>query len=137
MVSDLADMFQSRLRLWEKKNKTLPENILIYRDGVSEGQYTTVLTTELHDIRNACAKTYSASQTKNGLPHISIIVVGKRHHTRFYPTTVFDADRTREPTVRHRRRPRCHRGPKLGLLPPGPLRPPRHRTPSALLCRPR
>lgn len=47
MVSGLADMFQSCLGLWRSKNKSLPDNILIYRDGVSRGQYHIVLETEL------------------------------------------------------------------------------------------
>ena len=38
MVSGLDGLLKSRLRLWAKKNKGIyPENILIYRDGVSEG----------------------------------------------------------------------------------------------------
>jgi eukaryotic translation initiation factor 2C len=86
-------MFVSRLRLWQKRNQqSLPENILIYRDGVSEGQYEIVLTLELPEIRKACKKTYPAPDTKKGLPYISMVVVGKRHHTRFYPTKADEAD---------------------------------------------
>jgi eukaryotic translation initiation factor 2C len=97
MIDNLDEMFASRLRLWQAKNKVLPENILIYRDGVSEGQYQTVLDVELVQIRKACEKLYPAPDTKKGLPYISIIVVGKRHHTRFYPTKVEDADRSSNP----------------------------------------
>ena len=43
MVYDLTDMFKSRLRLWKDprhgKHAHLPENILVYRDGVSEGRH--------------------------------------------------------------------------------------------------
>ena len=48
MVSELGSMFKSRLHLFKSKGKhtTLPENILVYYDGVSEGQYATVL--EVH-----------------------------------------------------------------------------------------
>ena len=97
MVDNLDDMFASRLRLWQAKNKSLPENILMYRDGVSEGQYQTVLDVELVQIRRACEKLYPATDSKKGIPHISIIVVGKRHHTRFYPTKTEDADRSSNP----------------------------------------
>lgn len=93
MITALEGMFISRLVLWQSKNKTLPENIIIYRDGVSEGQYQLLLDNELPLIRNACRQKYPASDTKKGLPKISIIVCGKRHHTRFYPTTTGDADR--------------------------------------------
>ena len=93
MVSDLCNMFEARLGVWKKANKqALPENVLIYRDGVSEGQYGTVLDLELPEIRKACEKVYSAIETKNALPYITIVVVGKRHHTRFYPTDLREAD---------------------------------------------
>lgn len=91
-VSSLEAMFLSRLRLWQKHNKNLPEHVIIYRDGVSEGQYQIVLDQELPLIRNACKRVYPAS--KPGLPRISIIVCGKRHNTRFYPTREEDADRS-------------------------------------------
>lgn len=94
MVSDLESLFVSRLALWQKKNQDLPENILIYRDGVSEGQYKLLLNEELPQIRNACRLKYPASDTKQGFPKISIVVCGKRHHTRFYPKSSADADRS-------------------------------------------
>lgn len=95
MVSDLESLFVSRLNMWQKKNQNqLPENILIYRDGVSEGQYRLVLTEELPQIRNACRLKYPATDTKRGLPRITIVVCGKRHHTRFYPKNSGDADKS-------------------------------------------
>lgn len=99
MVSELDSMLKSRLHLWKTqgKHKAFPENLLVYRDGVSEGQYATVLEIELPLLRKACAELYPPPDTKKGLPHITIIIVGKRHHTRFYPTTVSDADRSSNP----------------------------------------
>jgi hypothetical protein len=96
MVSDMKDMLKSRLRLWLTlgKHKTLPENILIYRDGVAETQYQQVLDQELTLFREACKEEYPATAQKAGLPRLTIVVVSKRHHTRFYPTTPGDADRS-------------------------------------------
>ncbi|KAH0537578.1 hypothetical protein FGG08_005644 [Glutinoglossum americanum] len=90
MVTDLTAMFTERLRLYRKKNKNaLPTRILIYRDGVSEGQYRIVLQEELPLIRAACAAVYPANAPK---PKIAVVVVGKRHHTRFYPVRDEDHD---------------------------------------------
>ncbi|KAK0125397.1 hypothetical protein ONS95_000586 [Cadophora gregata] len=95
MVEALESMMISRLKLWKKRNNdALPVNIIIYRDGVSEGQYQLVLDEELPLIRNACRQIYPAEATKKDFPKISIIVCGKRHHTRFYPTAEKDADRS-------------------------------------------
>jgi len=92
MVQDLDIMVKERLALWREKNKKLPGRILIYRDGVSEGQYKTVLTDELDGIRKAC-EVYRPGPG----PKITIVVVGKRHHTRFYPTREDDADKKGNP----------------------------------------
>jgi eukaryotic translation initiation factor 2C len=96
MVSDLEAMLQSRLLLWKRKggHKEYPENILVYRDGVSEGQYQKVLDEELPLLRKACESTYPPVDQKKGLPRFTIVIVGKRHHTRFYPTREADADRS-------------------------------------------
>ncbi|KAI9675940.1 MAG: hypothetical protein M1829_003178 [Trizodia sp. TS-e1964] len=97
MVADLREMLRSRLNVWKAKNKILPENILVYRDGVSEGQYQILLKDEVPLLRDACRLTYPADQTKKGIPKISVIVVGKRHHTRFYATKDHEADRSGNP----------------------------------------
>lgn len=91
MVEDLDIMMKERLNLWREKNGRLPERILIYRDGVSEGQYQAVLTHELDRIRKACEVYRPALD-----PKITIVVVGKRHHTRFYPTNEKDADMSKK-----------------------------------------
>jgi len=91
MVQDLDIVMKERLDLWKEKNKRLPERLLIYRDGVSEGQYQTVLTDELGKIREACQIYRPAPD-----PKITIIIVGKRHHTRFYPTRDEDADMSKK-----------------------------------------
>lgn len=83
MVSEvLQDRFEERLQLFKNRTNVLPDNIIIFRDGVSEGQFSQVLTNELPHIRGACAKIYPATKS----PKISIIVSVKRHQTRFYPT---------------------------------------------------
>ncbi|OAR00118.1 hypothetical protein LLEC1_05133 [Akanthomyces lecanii] len=77
----LESHFASRIGLWQKNNKgkTL-ENIVIYRDGVSESQFSTVLKDELPLIRKACEK-----QIPKTPPNLTVIVSVKRHQTRFYP----------------------------------------------------
>lgn len=95
MVAALESMMISRLNVWKKRNSgALPVNIIMYRDGVSEGQYQLVLDEELPLIRNACRQLYPPDATKQGFPKVSIIICGKRHHTRFYPTAEKDADRS-------------------------------------------
>lgn len=90
MVAALEEMMMERLKLWQKKNQQrLPTKIVVYRDGVSEGQYQSVLQIELPCLEKAFDKMYSA---KAKHPKVAIIIVGKRHHTRFYPTKVEDAD---------------------------------------------
>ncbi len=91
MVSGLAGMLESRIKLWGGKNNRLPDNILVYRDGVSEGQYKIVIDKELPDLRKACIATYGDSYKEGHRPRLTILIVGKRHHTRFYPTMANDA----------------------------------------------
>jgi eukaryotic translation initiation factor 2C len=97
MVANLDELLKSRLRLWKAKHNDYPENMLIYRDGVSEGQYNIVLEQELPALRKACEALYPPPLTKRGFPRMTIAIVGKRHNTRFYPTKKEDADRSSNP----------------------------------------
>lgn len=108
MVSNLDDMMEERLKCWISKNPGQRlENIVVYRDGkyngqyggilahitcslpgVSEGQYYTVRRDEIPAIRKACAKVFKDAAQ----PKLTFLVVGKNHHTRFYPTDKKQAD---------------------------------------------
>jgi eukaryotic translation initiation factor 2C len=90
MVTALEEMIVERLKLWQKKNGKLPERVIVYRDGVSEGQFSIVMEQEYPQFVKAFEKLYHNAKH----PKVSIIVVGKRHHTRFYPTDVKGADST-------------------------------------------
>ena len=56
-----------------------PHRVIMYRDGVSEGQFSQVLQHELTAIREACIKLEPDYK-----PGITFIVVQKRHHTRLF-----------------------------------------------------
>ena len=84
MLDKIHAMLATRLDLWKRKHDAYPENILIYRDGVSEGQYQQVLDQELALMQKSCNRLYY-NDNRRPRPRFTLIVVGKRHHTRFYP----------------------------------------------------
>lgn len=93
MLDDrLVDAFKRHLQLWAGKNKTTPSNIIIFRDGVSEGQFSQVLEVELPKIRKACAEICGKAT-----PKMTIVVSVKRHQTRFYPSQ--EGEKTRSGNV--------------------------------------
>jgi len=82
VIQDMKNVTKSLLLKFFASNKgRKPEKIIMFRDGVSEGQFLTVLAKELIDIRSACNELEDGYQ-----PQITYIVVQKRHHTRFFPT---------------------------------------------------
>lgn len=102
MLDELDEMLIERLNVWEQKNKSLPERILIYRDGVSEGQFDQVVSEELPQVQKAFKKLSHVAGRKEYRPKLSIIICGKRHHAKFWPENSQHADRngnTRPGTV--------------------------------------
>jgi hypothetical protein len=77
IVQSLIDMLLERLGPWKKDP---PEKVIVYRDGVSESQYDQVVELELPDIRKALQTAFSDAKQR---PRITLMVVAKRHHTRF------------------------------------------------------
>ncbi|KAF7928120.1 uncharacterized protein EAE97_009918 [Botrytis byssoidea] len=82
-IEDLRGMVEERLEAYYQYNGYLPAHILFYRDGVGEAQYGMVLEEELPQIRAACASL--VVRHEGGTPLITLLVVGKRHHARFFP----------------------------------------------------
>ncbi|XP_053658864.1 protein argonaute-2-like [Anopheles marshallii] len=80
MIRDLENIVHRQLLLYQQYNGDLPERIMYYRDGVSDGQFSEILTIELQALHAAI------SRAKPGYkPAVTFIVVQKRHHTRFFP----------------------------------------------------
>ncbi|KRX25427.1 putative protein tag-76 [Trichinella nelsoni] len=79
LITGFIEQFSDRLLEYVDVNGTTPKNIIVYRDGVSEGQFMQVLEEELPALRRACK-----SFASNYRPLITFIVVQKRHHARFF-----------------------------------------------------
>lgn len=94
MIQDLETIVKDMLSYYKSKTNQLPETILYYRDGVSDGQFSQALDIELNAIQRAVAST-------NAKITVTFIVVQKRHHTRFFPG------------------PRCPKDGKNQNVPPG------------------
>lgn len=78
MVSALTDAMDALFKTFKSKNGgQMPKRILVYRDGVGEGQFEEVLSKELECIRDALALNGDVDACK-----IALIVCQKRHHTR-------------------------------------------------------
>ncbi|OQV21162.1 Protein argonaute-1 [Hypsibius exemplaris] len=79
VINDLSSMVKELLMQFYKSTRFKPNRIVFYRDGVSEGQFLTVLNHELRAVRQACVELEPGYQ-----PGITFIVVQKRHHTRLF-----------------------------------------------------
>lgn len=80
-IADTKDMVKKLLKKFYSKNKQKPQRIIMYRDGVGEGQFKLVLAHEMAAIRAACAEL-----EKDGgyTPGITFVCVQKRHHMRLF-----------------------------------------------------
>ncbi|XP_047957790.1 protein argonaute 2-like [Salvia hispanica] len=80
MCKDLVDAY-ARL------NRVRPRKIVVFRDGVSEGQFEMVLGQELLDLKDAIYK-------DDYQPPITVIVAQKRHQTRLFVENKNDGGQT-------------------------------------------
>ncbi|RDB20713.1 Protein argonaute-2 [Hypsizygus marmoreus] len=85
IIQDLYEMCKSALDTYIdfsknvlKINNPKPKRLIFYRDGVSEGEYEQVLKNELPKLKRAF-------EEQNMSPKITLLIVGKRHHMRFFP----------------------------------------------------
>ncbi|KAL9559376.1 hypothetical protein MBANPS3_000450 [Mucor bainieri] len=88
LIAELASMVQELLKVFYKKTGLKPQQILFYRDGVSESQFKQVLKSEVAAVQEACRRLEPSYS-----PTITFLTVQKRHHARFFPIDKQDADR--------------------------------------------
>ncbi|CAI5797278.1 Uncharacterized protein PODLI_1B036701 [Podarcis lilfordi] len=101
LVDGLKVCLQAALRTWYTYNNHMPSRIIVYRDGVGDGQLKTLVNYEVPQFLE-CLK--AVGQDYN--PKLTVIVVKKRVNTRFFaqlggrlqnppPGTVIDLEVTR------------------------------------------
>ncbi|KAF1868682.1 hypothetical protein Lal_00036120 [Lupinus albus] len=81
-VSDKEDegiIRELLIDFYSSSGKRKPDNIIIFRDGVSESQFNQVLNQELDQIIQACK-----FLDENWDPKFLVIVAQKNHHTKFF-----------------------------------------------------
>lgn len=89
-IVDMKDMAIQHLNNWAKANGgTLPSSIIVFRDGVSEGQWYMARQEEAKAWKEAIASIKPGTD----IP-MTYIVCMKRHHVRFFPQKDADADRS-------------------------------------------
>lgn len=78
IIDKLSTLMSDALRAYFNKNKKLPDRIIVFRDGVGEGQISAVETHEALQIHEAVSK------FPDYKPGLAIIVVSKRIRTRIF-----------------------------------------------------
>ncbi|XP_003380804.1 eukaryotic translation initiation factor 2C 4, partial [Trichinella spiralis] len=77
------------LKEYQNNNKnTLPKSVVVYRDGVSESQFEMVLESEKASLQEAFGRF-----RRGYSPKLTIVIVQKRHHTRFFRTDMNPSDK--------------------------------------------
>lgn len=83
IIADFRAFVKQALEFFYKKNqRKLPKKIFYFRDGVSESQFRQVMESEWNAMLDACADIQEGYEK---IVKVTIIVVQKRHHTRFFP----------------------------------------------------
>ena len=78
-IKQMENIAYSLLSKFKQERQQHPEQIIYYRDGVSEGEFPAILNHELSAIRRACAKLKGVCD-----PKITFIIAQKRHKTRLF-----------------------------------------------------
>ena len=78
-IKQMENIAYNLLSKFYQERRRHPEQIIYYRDGVSEGQFPAILNHELSAIRRACAKLKGGYE-----PKVTFIIAQKRHKTRLF-----------------------------------------------------
>lgn len=82
LVHGLVESMQKSLEAYREKNGVLPDKLIIFRDGVGDGQLAMCKDYELAQMKAACKKFFDGYE-----PKFTFIVVQKRVNTRIYAVT--------------------------------------------------
>ncbi|KAI6110019.1 Piwi domain-containing protein [Pisolithus sp. B1] len=94
IIEDLGSMVKNAVSLFGNRNKTPPQRLVLFRDGLSEGEYAQAATKEIQAIKDALDALWKERSVNRPKPLLTYIVVGKKHHVRFFPKSQNEADKS-------------------------------------------
>ncbi|KAE9392432.1 Piwi-domain-containing protein [Gymnopus androsaceus JB14] len=93
LIASLRVMMQRAIKLFRAENNERKDpnlrlkRLFFFRDGVSEGEFESVRTHEVDELKTMLREAYGPDR-----PRLTFIIVGKRHHFRFFPRNPRNAD---------------------------------------------
>jgi len=79
IITNISDFVVKAIGEYRKKNGRTPRTVIVYRDGVGDGQLEYVLREEVPQLKEGFAKA-----DKLAMPRLVFVVVKKRIHTRLF-----------------------------------------------------
>ena len=79
---NVTTMLKPMLESWVKTHRKVPANVFYFRDGVSEGQFSQVMSREYTEMKQVFKSVGPANAPP---PKFTVIIATKRHHVRFFP----------------------------------------------------
>lgn len=94
IIENLGSMMTKAIRIFYGRNKVPPYHLVLFRDGLSEGEYAKAADKEIQAIRDAIDALWAETGAKEEKPLLTYIVVGKKHHVRFFPKSEREGDKS-------------------------------------------
>jgi eukaryotic translation initiation factor 2C len=89
---NITKFFLTLMRTFKMCTRKKPDQIVYFRDGVSESQYGQIIRFELEAIKQACHKL-----APDYNPKFTVVICTKRHHFRMFPFSSSARDRNGNP----------------------------------------
>ncbi|KAK3659379.1 hypothetical protein LTR56_001269 [Elasticomyces elasticus] len=102
VIAELRNMVAERVVAYSIATKKFPTRMIFFRDGIGEDQFDNASDVEMERVKDGYedafgtlkeAKVSGLTLTKPAKLDLVFIVVGKRHHTRFFPVDDANADK--------------------------------------------
>jgi len=84
-IEDLEPMMKRASDAFGEMWKAPPACLVMFRDGLSEGEWEGVGRLEIAAIERAINGIWELRNLQFAKPKLTYIIVGKRHHIRFFP----------------------------------------------------
>ncbi|KAF9486258.1 Piwi-domain-containing protein [Pholiota conissans] len=113
-IENLRELVEEAVCSWIEKHRTAPRNIVMFRNGVFEGDYEAIEKKETMVVKAAFLKIWERYRRRESLPNITFVVVERRlallfqaklhvtltwieicsHHVVFFPIPLLEGDKT-------------------------------------------